>query len=328
MATTNFPSDDQAIPAVLGFLAERETFLVTSHARPDGDAIGSALGMMHLLESMGKQVTVAFSDPIPHLYRDIPGSERIVSELPETTFDCGLLLECDSIARSGYTTLPVNSLLNIDHHLSGRHFADLNWINPETCAVGAMVYQLVIASGHTVTPAMATCLYAAVLTDTGAFTFASTTASTFAMAEHLTRAGADIHGVTEAVYFSTRPSKMRLLAAALNRMEISGMVAWSWVTEADMIAAGATLEDCEGVVNYLIGLEGVCAAAFLREQPGLRNDFRLSLRSKGAVDVSRVAQQFSGGGHRNASGGSIVGPLDEVLHRVVSALRAACAVSA
>jgi len=324
MVTAPLRPHADSITAILAALAERETFLITSHSRPDGDAIGSSLGLMHLLDSMGKQAIVAFADPIPQIYQRIPGSERIVHTLPTEPVDAAVLRICDSVARSGFTALPARYSINIDHHLSGRNFANLNWIDADACAVGAMVYSLAVASGHAITPAMATCLYTAVLTDTGAFTYGSTTAETFGLAEHLVRAGADLHGVTEAVYFSTRPSKMRLLAAALNRMEISDGIAWSWVTHSDMLAAGASVEDCEGVVNYLIGMEGICAAVFLREQKG-EDVFRLSLRSKGTIDVAKVAGSFAGGGHRNAAGGSVAAPLDDGLHRVVCALRVACA---
>lgn len=313
----------QSIAAILAALDQRETFLVTSHARPDGDAIGSSLALMHLLDSMGKTVYACFSDPIPHAYERVPGVKRIQRELPSEPVDCAILLECDAVPRTGYKALPARFVINVDHHLSGRAFADLNWIDPEAPAVGAMVYEIAVASGKPITAAMATCLYTAVLTDTGGFLYSSTTASTFALAEHLLLAGADAHGVTQSIYFSTPQSKMRLLGKVLERMKIQNTVAWSWVTQQDMNDAGASLEDCEGIVNYLIGMADVCAAVFLREQPE-GGDFRLSLRSKSNVDVAEVASRFSGGGHRNASGGTVQGPLDLAVSRVVGALEQAC----
>ena len=312
----------QAIATLLNLLRERRTFLVTSHARPDGDAIGSSLGMMHLLEGMGKRVTVAFNDPIPHAYLRLPGADRITHTLPATLPDAAVLLECDSIARTGFAHIDARLTLNIDHHLSGRAFADFNWIDPEASAVGAMVYDVAVVSGQPITPAMATCLYAAVLTDTGGFTFKSTTAATFGLAEHLLACGADAHGVTDAVYFSHAPSKMRLLGIVLTRMQIQGAVAWSHVTQQDLAAAEATVEDCEGVVNYLIGMAGIHAAAFMRELPA--GGFRLSLRSKNGVDVAEIASHFSGGGHRNASGCTIAGSLQTASGCILAALHRAC----
>lgn len=313
----------QSIQEILKKIARFNSFVVTSHARPDGDAIGSSLAMMHLLDAMGKTCYVCLADSIPRAYEQMPGAERITSTLPTDTVDCAILLECDSVSRSGYDSLPAQYSINIDHHLSGREFADLNWIDPAASAVGALVYELAIASGHTITADMATCLYTAVLTDTGGFLYASTTAETFALAEHLLRSGADSRGVTQAIFFSTPPSKMRLLSKVLGRMQIEGSVAWSWATVQDLEDSGASLEDCEGIVNYLIGMADIRAAVFLREQLE-GGDFRMSLRSKSNVDVAEVASHFAGGGHRNASGGTVAGPIDQAVSRVIGALQEAC----
>lgn len=312
-----------AIERILRIIADHESFLITSHSRPDGDAIGSALGLMHLLESMNKRVTVAFADRIPTMYRCLPGVERIVPDLPSETHDVAVLLECDSIQRTGFETIHAGMILNIDHHQSGRSFADFNWIDPDACAVGTMIYHLVVASGEELSAEMASCLYSAILTDTGAFTFACTDASTFGVAEHLLERGADSNGIAQSIYFSNPESKVRLLGAALSNLEIDGEVAWSFVTRDDMQRANAIVEDCEGVVNYLISILGVRAAVFLRELPA-GNCFRLNLRSKGTVDVADVAERFGGGGHRNASGCTIEGPLSQVVPILVNELHLAC----
>lgn len=313
-----------AISRLLHILRENETFLVTSHSRPDGDAIGSALGMLHLLEGMGKSVTVAFADAIPSMYRSLPGVERILSSVaPDLYPDVAILLECDSIERTGFSRLDARMMVNVDHHLSGRNFADYNWIDPQACAVGSMVYDLAVASGLEITPDIASCLYVAVLTDTGSFTYASTVASTFGLAEHLLECGADSTGISQAIYFSNTESKVRLLGAALSNMEIEGEIAWSIISRGEMQEAQATTEDCEGIVNYLIGIAGVRAAVFMRELPA-GGCFRLNLRSKGTVDVAEVAERFGGGGHRNASGCTVDGTRQEVSERVTNALRDAC----
>jgi phosphoesterase RecJ-like protein len=325
-------SNETQIASLLGLIHDRHSFVVTSHARPDGDAIGSALGMMHLLHGLGKQAAVAFADPVPHPYRCLAGAEAIVHQLPTSQPDALILLECDSLDRSGfsaddYSALNARFVINIDHHKSGRPFADFNWNDPSACAVGMLVYELAIASGAALTPAMAGCLYAAILTDTGSFTFASTTAATFGVAQHLLQAGADANAIAQAVYFSNPASKVRLLGAALSNLQMRGELAWATISQDEMQRAGATVEDCEGVVNFLIAIEGVQAAALLREQPlaepGL-SDFRLSLRSKGKVDVARVAESFGGGGHRNASGCTQQGTLADVTSRVLAQLQRAC----
>jgi phosphoesterase RecJ-like protein len=313
-----------AIARLLRILRERETFLVTSHARPDGDAIGSALGLQHLLESMGKRVTVVFADLIPSMYHCLPGVNRILHKLPQGPLpEVAVLLECDSIERTGFARIEAEMIVNIDHHQSGRNFGDVNWIDPEACAVGAMVYDLAVASGEAITPAMASCLYTAVLTDTGSFTYASTDAATFGLAEHLLERGADANGITQSIYFSNPESKLRVLGAALINMEIDGEIAWTFVGRTEMESTGAIAEDCEGIVNHLIGIAGVRAALFLREMPA-GGCFRLNLRSKGSVDVAEVAERFGGGGHRNASGCTVDGSLAEVAARMVNELRSAC----
>lgn len=312
-----------AIARILRIFCDHESILVTSHARPDGDAIGSALALAHLLDSMGKRVTVAFADRIPTMYRCLPGIERIVPELPTEIHDVAVLLECDSIGRTGFEQIEAGMIVNIDHHQSGRTFADFNWIDPTACAVGVMVYQLAVASGEEITAEMASCLYAAVLTDTGGFTFACTDAFTFGLAEHLLERGADSTGIAQSIYFSHPESKVRLLGIALSNLEIDGEVAWTYVTLDDMERTNAIVEDCEGIVNYLISILGVRAAVFLRELPeGGR--FRLNLRSKGTVDVAEVAEHFGGGGHRNASGCTIDGPITEAAPILVSELHLAC----
>ena len=317
--------NSSSISALWRLIDANDSFLVTSHSRPDGDAVGSALAVMHMLEDLGKEVAVCFPDPIPSIFNCLPGVERISSTLPAQAVDVALLLECDSVARSGFRHLEARLTVNIDHHLSGRHFADFNWIDPDACAVGAMIYALVMAGAVALTPAIASCLYAAVLTDTGSFTYPSTDASTFEIARHLVQSGAEAAQIAQAIYFSVPPSRIRLLGAALTNMRQQGEVAWSTVTQAEIDSALASAEDCEGVVNYLIGMAGVRAAVFLREvAPG--EQFRLSLRSKGGIDVAAVAEGFGGGGHRNASGCTMQGPLQAASDSVVRALLDACCV--
>jgi phosphoesterase RecJ-like protein len=334
-------SNEPYIRDLLSLLRERNTFFITSHARPDGDAIGSSLGLMHLLEAMGKQVIVAFSEPIPAIYNVLPGIHRVSTTLPSTAPDAAILLECDSIERTSFSPeafdlMGARLLLNIDHHKSGRAFADFNWIDPSACAVGAMIYDLAMSSGYPITPHLANCLYTAVLTDTGGFTYASTNAAALRLAGHLIECGADANRIAQAVYFSNTPGKIRLLGTALRNLTIepanpaapisatSGLIAWSFVTLAEMELAGATVEDCEGVVNHLIGIAGVDAAVFLREMASPSatsvSGFRLSLRSKGTLDVALVAERFGGGGHRNASGCTLDGPLDRAIRNIVSHL--------
>jgi bifunctional oligoribonuclease and PAP phosphatase NrnA len=319
--------DNQAsISALLELIRERDSFAVTSHIRPDGDAIGSSLGLMHLLEAMGKRATVVFVDEIPPNFHFLPGVDRISNVFPSV--DAAILLECDSLVRcsidrSEFDRVQPVLTINIDHHRTGREFADFNWIDPEAAAVGAMVYDLVVATGVKITTEIADCLYAAILTDTGSFNFSGTAASTFAMAERLIQSGTSASKIARAIYACNPASKVRLLGIALSNLQIDEAVCWSYVTLEEMESVAASVEDCEGVANHLIGIAGIEAAVFLRELPG-QNQFRLSLRSRGNVDVSKVAETFGGGGHQSASGCSVEGSLSEVTERVVGELLFAC----
>ena len=312
---------DESISVLLKTLCAHRRFLVTSHARPDGDAIGSSLAMAEILDQLGHEVEVVFADPVPEVYATLPNISRIQQAVtaPEGEYAV-VVLECDSTARTGLQGLDAHFLINIDHHASGRTFAGFNWIDESACAVAEMVYRVAVASGVTITPSMATCLYTSVLSDTGAFTYPGTTAKTFELAHALAVKGANPSKIAQDVLFTSPLSKIKLLGAALSNMECEESIAWSWVTQQDMDRAGASPEDCEGVVNHLISIAGVESAVFLRELP-TENQFRLSIRSKGRVNVARVAESFGGGGHRTASGCTMEGPLSAVTGRVLDELR-------
>lgn len=309
------------VDAILQAIAEAENVLVTAHARPDGDAVGSVLACGMMLEQLGKQVTMAFSDRVPLIYRWLPCAQSIRHwQRAEGEFDLAILLECDGIERSRLKGLEGTRLINIDHHTSGRTFAHINWIDTDACAVAEQVFALAGAAGVRITPEMATCLYMAVLTDTGSFCYEGTDARTFWLAHELVRLGACPAPIAQDVYFSNPMSKMLLLGAALGNLKRDGRVAWLSVTTADMERANAAEEDCEGIVNYAIGIAGVEAAVFLRELPDHR--VRLSLRSKGNVNVAKVAESFGGGGHENASGCTLPGPMPAATDAILARMRA------
>jgi phosphoesterase RecJ-like protein len=229
------------------------------------------------------------------------------------------VLECDSIGRTGISALAGHPIINIDHHASAKPFADVNWIDPSASAVAEMIYRLAIAAEVEVTPEMATCLYTGVLTDTGSFAYEAVNAHTFDLAGKLTSKGASPGRIAERIYFSNPESKIRLLGIALTTLKIVSGIAAVFLTHEDMASVGATEADCEGIVNYAIGIDGVRVAMFLREMEAGR--YRVSLRSKGDVDVAAVAERFGGGGHRNASGCTIGGPLDSAVQTLIEQVR-------
>jgi phosphoesterase RecJ-like protein len=306
---------------VLKQIEQRQRFLLTSHARPDGDAVGSALACSQILRLMGKEAEVVLRDGVPRIYQPLPFADTVIAaERVNGKYEAAIILECDSIQRTRLEGLGDHFLINIDHHVSGRPFAHVNWIDPKAVATAELVYKLAREAGVRISPEIATCIYTAVLTDTGSFMFEGTNEHTFALARELVLAGADPARCARSVYFGHSTAKMRLLGTALSNLHREGSLAWIWVTREQMEHVGAKEEDCEGLVNYALSIHDVEVAVFFRELPDGR--FRASLRSKGQLNVSAVAEQFGGGGHECASGCALEGPLSVAVARVVEQLRA------
>lgn len=305
---------------VLSEIESRARFVLTSHARADGDAVGSTLACYEILRRMGKQAEVVLHDGVPRVYQQLPFAGNVIhAERVNGSYDAAILLECDSIQRTRLDGLESQFLINIDHHKSGRNFAHVNWIDPKAVATAEMVYKLARRAGVKISPEIATCLYTAVLTDTGAFMFEGTSEHTFELARELVLAGADPALCARHIYFGHSTAKMRLLGLALSALQREGPLAWIWVTQEQMERTGAKEEDCEGLVNYALAIGDVEVAVFFRELPDGR--FRVSMRSKGKLDVARIAEDFGGGGHTCASGCSVEGPLHAAVESVLGKVR-------
>lgn len=306
--------------AILEALRARSRLLLVTHARPDGDALGSMLGLRLALLAMHKRVGVFLRDSMPHPYGFLPGAGEIqTAACAPADYESVVIVECSSLARSHLAGLERLPSINIDHHASGRSFATLNWIEPTACATAEMVYWLIRALPVALSPEIATCLYAGVLADTGGFIYSNTSARTLSLGAELARLGADPHGIAATMFMSYRQTKMRVLACALSHLRIEPPLAWMWVTAEEMQRLGASWEDAEGLVNYALGMEGIAVAAFFRPAgPGRQ---RASLRSKGLLDVAAIAESFGGGGHAQASGFSHAGELDAVREVVLGRLR-------
>jgi len=309
---------------VLQAIRERHRFVVTSHARPDGDGVGSALACGQILRVMGKEAVVVMFDGIPRIYQNLPFANRAIQTDAVPPNDAVILLECDSTRRAALGGLDQCFLINIDHHVSGRNFAHINWIDSSVMATAELIYRLARLACVPVDRDIATCLYTALMTDTGSFMFEGTNEHTFTVARELVLAGADPAQCARQIYFGHSTAKMRLLGAALSNLHREGSLAWIWVTQEQMERFGAREEDCEGLVNYALSMADVEVSIFFRELPDRR--YRVSLRSKGEINVSAVAEHFGGGGHKCASGCSLEGPLAVAVSRVVERLRAEPAV--
>jgi len=307
---------------VLEHIQRRDRFVLTSHARPDGDAIGSALACCEVLRQLGKSADVVLHDPVPRIYQPLPFADRVVrADCVNGHYEAAIILECDSIQRTRLEGLENQFLISIDHHLSGRPFAHVNWIDPKAAATAELVYRLAREAGVAVSPEIATCLYTALMTDTGSFMFRGTNEQTFALARELVLAGADPAHCAQNIYFAHSTAKMRLLGAALSNLHREGPLAWIWVTREQMERSQAKEEDCEGIVNYALSIQDVEFAAFFREMPDGR--YRVSLRSKGKLNVAEIAELFGGGGHECASGCSMDGPLSIAVALMLEKIRPA-----
>jgi len=305
---------------VLQEIRERRRFVVTSHARPDGDGIGSALACAQILRQLGKDAEIVMHDGVPRIYQSLPFADRVIRTESVPPNDAVIILECDSIKRTQLQGLEDCFLINIDHHVSGRNFANVNWIDSSVMATAELIYRMARLAGVPLDSDMATCLYTALMTDTGSFMFEGTNEHTFAIARELALAGADPAHCARHIYFGHSTAKLRLLGAALANLYREGSLAWIWVTQEQMERFGAREEDCEGLVNYALSIGDVQVAVFFRELPDGR--WRVSLRSKGEVNVSAVAEHFGGGGHKCASGCSLDGPMEVAVSRIVERLRA------
>jgi bifunctional oligoribonuclease and PAP phosphatase NrnA len=305
---------------VLRQIEQHDRFVLTSHARPDGDAVGSTLACCQVLRAMGKQADVVLHDGVPRVYRSLPFADQVLqADRVPGIYESAIILECDSIHRTRLQGLEGRFLINIDHHVSGRPFADVNWIDPHAVATGEMVFRLAREAGTPFSPEIATCLYTALMTDTGSFMFQGTNEHTFALARELVLAGADPSHCARSIYFAHSVAKMRLLGEALRHLHTEGHIGWTWVTQEEMERCEAKEEDCEGLVNYVLSIGEVEVAAFFRELPDGR--YRVSLRSKGKLDVAKVAETFGGGGHECASGCSVDGPLSSAVPKILELLR-------
>jgi phosphoesterase RecJ-like protein len=310
-------------------IGRHRVFLITAHERLDGDALGSELALCLMLKSLGKEVVVYNQDPTPGNYLFLPGSDRIVHELPPLgPFEVAFVLDCGELNRVGRESARIGKipdLVNIDHHVSNGGFCDIRLIDPQASSTGELIFRLVRDMGLAVTGEMATCLYTAILTDTGGFRYGNTRRGALLTAADLVDGGADPQWISENVYESDPPARIRLLAATLPtlRVEEGGRVGSLTVTQKALADTGALPEHTEGFVDLPRSIRGVEISILYSELSDGR--FKLSLRSKGKVNVERVARAFGGGGHINAAGCLAEGEQPEIRRRVIEAIRTSAA---
>ncbi len=309
-------------------LLDGARFLVTSHARPDGDSLGSQLALAEALTQLGKEVRLVNADPPPARYAFLPGASAIevAGSVEEDGADTVVVLECGSLARTEVSGLAGRFVVNIDHHAGNTGYGAVNWCDESACACGELVFELVEALGAKLTPSIATNVYVAILTDTGSFRHANITARTFDICRRIAGAGVDAAAVAARVFNNGSLGRLRLTGRVLDRMQLEagGRIAVLAVDEAMLRETGCEADDLEGVVNLPLAAGDVKAVVLLK---AFGAGLRVSLRSKDEIDVRRVALSFGGGGHRNAAGLTLEHPAPDARARLVAGVAAAIAES-
>jgi phosphoesterase RecJ-like protein len=304
---------------IIAALQSCKTVLISVHKSPDGDALGAQLALMLALEKMGKTVTAHNLDPVPEIYRFLPHQARISSG-PVVTgrFDAMIVLDSDP-PRTGLfsNAYPAAVLINIDHHITNPQIWPITWLDAAASATGEMIYKLVMQAGLSIDRDMALCLYTSIFTDTGSFRYSNTSPECMRIAATLLEAGADPWLVTENVYESYSFNRLKLLGTVLGDMERSPDKRMAWVVVTDELfhKTGTTAEDTDNFVNYVRSVSGVEVAILFRQTA--QKQYKISLRSKGRVDLSSLAQALGGGGHKNAAGSTLDGTLEDIKRKVL-----------
>ncbi len=302
------------------------TFVVMSHVRPDGDALGCQLAMAICLRQAGKKVKVWNQDGMLDKYRFLPYSELVTlpPDKPEL-FDVAFALDTATHERLGKNCLQAieraNVLVNIDHHISNNGYGDLAYIDSTAPATGQILYELIRGEGLPFTYEIADNLFVAISTDTGSFQYPSTSARSFEIAGELIKAGVDVGKISQQIYENYPRRRIELLRALLNVLKVScnGRVASFCLTTEMARQTGARPEDNEGLIDYIRAIEGVVVAVFIEEISD--GKVRLSMRSKDPkINVSKICGQFGGGGHVLAAGAAVSGDLASVQEKVLNTI--------
>jgi phosphoesterase RecJ-like protein len=314
------------VDAIRDAITRRQRFLISSHARPDGDSIGSQLAMAYALRAMGKQVRIVNRDAAPEHYFEFPGVDEIViAERVEPawgSFDAEIIMECGDLKRTGVEGLGRAFVINIDHHVGNSMYGDINWFDGTASACGELVFEIVRALGVPLLPEIATHIYLAILTDTGSFHHSNITPRTFDICRQVTEAGVNPATMARRVFDFNSFGKLKLIGRLLDSMELhdEGRLAELCLTQAMLDRADSTVNDTEGIINLPLTAREIQAVVFFKAlEPG---EVRVSMRSKYDVDVRSVAVRYGGGGHTNAAGFTVRGEVPAVRAPIIDALLA------
>lgn len=319
----------KTVERILELIDGAKTVCVVGHVRPDGDCVGSQLGLALALESAGKEVTVWNQDPMPDKLRFLDPDRRLAKPRAGQKFDLVIATDCASAERLGRVGEHIGErgvLINIDHHASNTRYGDVNWISPREPSTGELIFDLCGWAGWRITQPMADCLFAAISTDTGSFQYPSVVPETLHTAAELVESGADLGHICQEIYQSFPLTRVRLLRHIYStfRLTHDGRTAYFWLKRANYARAGAAIEESEGLIDHIRAIEGVLVAVVFEEVDAELT--RISLRSKtDSVNVSDIAALFGGGGHKAAAGARVPGKPLSAQRRVLGAIRRALA---
>lgn len=319
------PDFDASVQSFLNLLQGKQRVVVASHIHPDGDAIGSTLAMLHILERLGKTVLPYNRHPVPYNFQFLPGADRVTDTIPED-FDPELtvLLDCAEAKRIG-EDFPAHGwapdVAVVDHHKTwDPDFARVYVRDVGAAATGEVLYRVMLAANVALDLDIARTLYCCLMTDTGSFRYSSTSRTTFQIAGELLDAGVDAWDMTSNIYESQPLQRVKLLAEVLSMFEVSscGRLAFIRLEHEMFERLGASTELADGFINFGRSIRGVEVATQMTELED--GAWKISFRSRGNIDVSLLAERFGGGGHRNAAGCTIHGSPDDVIEQLSAAL--------
>ncbi|MDI6775647.1 MAG: bifunctional oligoribonuclease/PAP phosphatase NrnA [Syntrophales bacterium] len=311
---------------IIDIINSCQVFLITSHVRLDGDALGSELALYHMLRYMKREAVVYNQDKTPQNYRFLPGSDAIVHQLPPVEkFEAAFVLDCSELERVGEEANKIRQIkriIAIDHHISRGGFCEIAYIDHQASSTGELLYRLAEQMSLELTAEMATNLYAAIMTDTGGFRYGSTRHSTLIAAGNLLEKGANPQWIAENIYESKPLAKIKLLKKVLETLtfDSDGKIGSMVVLQKTIESVRALPEHTEGFVDIPRSIEGVEISILYNELS--ENYFKISFRSKGKINVERIARAFGGGGHTNASGCEVEGDIETIRHRVRDVIKA------
>jgi bifunctional oligoribonuclease and PAP phosphatase NrnA len=317
----------KVIDRILEEIRNHRTFCIVGHVRPDGDCVGSQLGLALALKAEGKKVTVWNEDPMPQKLSFLDPEHLFQKPKRGQKFDCVIATDCASFERLGAVGPCVTNrkqFINIDHHASNTRYGHLNWVSPREPSSGELIFRLLKVAKWPITKQIADCLFTAVSTDTGSFQYPTTRPGTFHVGAELVTRGANLAKICDEVYQSYPLSRAKLLKHVYSnfRLTYGDQIAYFWLKKADFTRTGAEPDDSEGLIDHIRAIASVEVACLFEElQPDLT---RISLRSKtDKVNVNEIAAQFGGGGHKAAAGARIPGKPLSVQRQVIAAVKKA-----